>query len=100
MTTTFSARSQANLANAATPKFQPSFLEETECVENGTKKRLQTKYESNRRTGGMAVATPVCGGLRRHKPIRAPIVAAGVAPAGYGNNNIKSTREDIVALIE
>ena len=28
-----------------------------------------------------AVATPVCGGLRRHKPSRAPIVAAGVATA-------------------
>ena len=29
----------------------------------------------------MAVATPVCGGVRRHKPNRAPVVAAGVATA-------------------
>ncbi len=47
-----------------------------------------------------AVATPVCGGWRRHKPIRAPVVAAGVAPAGHTNNINESTREDIVALIE
>src|SRR5438128_4388628 len=47
-----------------------------------------------------AVATPVCGGWRRHNPIRAPVVAAGVAPAGHGNNGNEPTREDIVALIE
>jgi hypothetical protein len=31
--------------------------------------------------GGQAVATPVCGRLRRHKPFRAPAVASGVATA-------------------
>src|SRR6476659_5278402 len=47
-----------------------------------------------------AVATPVCGAFGRHKPIRAPVVAAGVAPGGHGNNVNHSTREDIMALIE
>src|SRR5712691_2752841 len=43
--------------------------------------------------GGTAVATPVCGGLRRHKPFRAPFVAAGVATAGTYLRD-KSRRED------
>jgi hypothetical protein len=30
---------------------------------------------------GWFLATPVCGGISRHKPFRAPVVAAGVATA-------------------
>src|SRR5262247_4040371 len=52
------------------------------------------------RRAGTAVATPVCGGLRRHKPIRAPVVAAGVAPAGQSNGTDKTTRRQQMALIE
>jgi hypothetical protein len=43
--------------------------------------------------GGTAVATPVCGGLCRHKPFRAPFVAAGVATAGSYSRD-KSRRAD------
>jgi hypothetical protein len=42
---------------------------------------------------GTAVATPVCGGLCRHKPFRAPFVAAGVATAGSYSRD-KSRRAD------
>lgn len=48
-------------------------------------RKEKTDGNTSRGLGGLAVATPVCGGLRRHNAIRAPtcyaLVAAEVATA-------------------